>query len=377
MKIGFDAKRLYCNFTGLGNYSRAIVKNFFDFYPNKKYYLYTPQVKENLETSFFLQNPQFQTHVAKTFLKSYWRSFLLIKQLKKDKIQLYHGLSNEIPSGLKKNNIKSLVTIHDLIFKVFPQTYGFIDRHTYDIKFKKSCQNADKIIAISESTKQDIIKFYNIAPSKIEVIYQSCNPLFYKLLPPKESKQIIKENKLPQEYLLFVGSIEKRKNLKLLIEAYQYLPNKLKIPVVVVGKGSKSHKKELLQLIEEKEMTKKVIWIYSLKSNHHLQAIYQQAMALVYPSVYEGFGLPVVEALLSKTPVITSNTSSLPEAGGPSSLYVNPNDAQELATAIQKVLTKPQLRKTMIENGYRYAHEKFSPKQVTQKLMQCYQEILS
>ena len=376
MRIGFDSKRLYSNFTGLGNYSRALVKNVQALYPDNEYFLYSPKIKKKPETTFFYDNTNFKTYLTKTVFKAYWRSFSISSQLKKDGVQLYHGLSNELPVNLKKHNIKSVVTIHDLIFKILPETYPLIDRNIYDFKFRKACLLADKVIAISNSTKTDIINFYGINPDKIEVVYQSCSPLFYEPIEHQESNSLTEQYKLPNHYILSVGSIEKRKNLKLIIEAYQHLDPDHQVPLVVIGRG-KTYKKEVLDLIASNELEKKVIWITNLKDNKALRAIYQKATALVYPSFYEGFGLPIVEAMLSKTPVITSNVSSLPEAGGPNSLYINPSSSEELADAITQVLTNSELVIKMIEEGFKYANQMFSPNRVSKQLINCYEEILN
>ena len=181
---------------------------------------------------------------------------------------------------------------------------------------------------------------------------------------------------LPNQYLLSVGSVEKRKNLKLIIESYQYLDPRHKIPLVIIGKG-RQYKIEVLDLISLKGLKNKVIWITDLKDNIVLREIYQNATALIYPSFYEGFGLPIVEALLSKTPVITSNVSSLPEAGGPNSLYVNPNSSKDLAHAITRVLNDTELQNTMINEGFKYAKQMFSPNRITKQLEKCYKEILN
>ena len=376
MRIGFDSKRLYCNFTGLGNYSRALVKNVQALYSDSEYFLYSPKIKKAPETTFFYDNSSFKTYLAKTVFKAYWRSFSISSQLKKDGVQLYHGLSNELPVNLKKYNIKSVVTIHDLIFKILPETYPLIDRNIYDFKFRKACLLADKVIAISNSTKTDIVKFYGINPDKIEVVYQSCSPLFYEPIEQQESNSLTEQYKLPNQYLLSVGSVEKRKNLKLVIEAYQHLDPENQVPLVVIGRG-KTYKKEVLDLIASNGLEKKVIWITNLKDNKVLRAIYQKATALVYPSFYEGFGLPIVEAMLSKTPVITSNVSSLPEAGGPNSLYINPSSSLELADAITQVLTNAELVNKMIEEGFKYANQMFSPNRVSKQLINCYEKILN
>ncbi len=375
MKIGFDSKRLFCNFTGLGNYSRTLLSNLASYFSDNQYVLYSTQVKPSPKTNPFLEHSAYQVRISKGIFKAFWRSFSIVKQLKKEQIELYHGLSHELPIGIQKSGIKSVVTIHDLIFKVYPETYPFIDRIIYNWKFRHSCQQADKIIAISNNTKQDIIHYYNINPDKIEVIYQACQPLYYTLTDPSTHPAILKQYHIPTQYLLYVGTVQARKNLKLIIQAYQYLPEALKLPIVIVGSGGQ-YKKEVEQLIEEKQMQDLVIWIEKLDNAPHLQVIYQAASLLVYPSFYEGFGLPVAEALLSKTPVITANTSSLKEAGGPDSIYINPHDEQELAKAIEMLLTNPTQTQQRVEKGYHYAQQTFNPKQLSQQVMNCYKKLL-
>ena len=375
MRIGFDAKRLYGNFTGLGNYSRSLLKNIRTQYPEHDYHLYTPRVKQSPETDCFFHSADYHTYQSKAWLKSWWRSFAITQQLQQDHIQLYHGLSHELPFRLRQAGIRSVVTIHDLIFKVYPRTYAAIDRKIYDFKFKDSCLRADRIVAISHSTKRDIIRFYGIESGKIEVVYQSCDPLYYQS-DDVQAETIPLIDAIPKEYLLFVGSIQERKNLPLLIDAYRYLPSDTQIPLVVVGKGSK-YQPEMKKRIQASGIEHLVFWMDTVTDNHHLRRLYQNAMALVYPSLYEGFGLPVVEALLSKTPVITSNVSSLLEAGGPHAVYVDPHQPEELAQAIQTVLGDTALRKEMKAQGYTYAVANFSPAVVTEQMMHLYENTLA
>jgi glycosyltransferase involved in cell wall biosynthesis len=375
MKIGFDSKRLFCNFTGLGNYSRTLVRNLCHFYPENDYFLYSSSVKDTDETNEFLDNPELNIRISEALLKSFWRSFSIKDQLIKDEIDLYHGLSHEIPFKLKKTGIKSVVTIHDLIFKYYPETYSSIDRKIYDLKFRYACQHADRIIAISENTKQDIVRFYGINPDKIDVIYQACNPAYYKLRSKVDNDRIIKKLGIPADFLLSVGTVEPRKNLKKVLEALTWVKRELQVPLVVVGKGRK-YKHEAESFARQAGLEKPVIWIDNLENILQLQALYQGAKALIYPSMYEGFGLPVAEALLCKTPVITSAGSSLKEAGGPGSLYVNPKDAQEIAAAIEKILTDESFRQKMIETGYLYAHQVFAPDHLTRQVINCYKKTL-
>ena len=371
MKIGFDSKRLFCNFTGLGNYSRTLLRNLSEFFPGETYVLYTTEIRNTPETRVFLDNPAFHIRIPNTRFKAYWRSWSIVKQLEAGNIQLYHGLSHEIPFEIHQTAIKSVVTIHDLIFRIHPETYSAIDRTIYDFKTRYACRHADRIIAISENTKKDIVEFYQIDPEKIDVIYQACNPLYYHLRHKPENDRVTNRYGIPVEYLLSVGSVETRKNLKRVIESLALLKRDLQIPLVVIGSGGK-YKREVEQLVRKSGLEESVIWIDSLVKNEHLQSIYQNAKALIYPSLYEGFGLPVAEALLSKTPVISSGGSSLKEVGGPSSLYINPEKPEEIAGAIEKVLTDPALRQKMIETGYQYAHQNFAPAKVTKQVMECY-----
>lgn len=370
MNIGFDAKRLFNNNTGLGNYSRTLVNNLSLHYPNHQYHLYTPKISAQYLN--WNKNSNVKMHIApQKLLKNYWRTFQLTSELENDNINIYHGLSHELPSNIAKSNIKSVVTIHDLIFKIYPNTYPVIDRWIYDKKFRYSCENSDKIIAISECTKNDIIKYYKIDSKKIDVLYQSCNSLFFE--PPTiKLDQIQKEYNLPSEYILYVGSITERKNILNLLKAYSMLPNKLQIPLIIVGNGSR-YKDKCQDLSIQLEIESNIIWINNLHDNHYLQALYQNAMCFIYPSLYEGFGIPIIEALLSKTLVATSNTSCMPEAGGKDSFYFDPEKPEEISNQIQSILELSEFEKQhRINSGFLFAQENFNAKITTEKLYKLY-----
>ena len=375
MKIGFDAKRLFCNFTGLGNYSRTLVKNFKAFYPQHDLHLYTTKAREKQVNREFFNTSNYHLNISTAVIKWLWRSYLMTNQLKRDKVDLYHGLSHELPFKIRNTGIKTVVTIHDLIFKVYPHTYSYFDRKIDDFKFKSSCISADKIIAISEHTKRDVIKHYGINPEKIEVVYQSCDPIYFQESTNEEKRQVLKKYKIKGDYFLYVGSIQERKNLKLIIEAYHSLLPKMNIPLVVVGKGKK-YKKEVQEMISQLKLEHLVLWKNELEELWELKALYSGAKALIYPSFYEGFGLPVAEALLCKTPVITSGVSSLPEAGGPNSLYIDPRNHEELAAAMTIVLKNQKMVDEMREKGYWYAKHHFSAKSTTEKILEVYKSLV-
>lgn len=373
LNIGFDAKRLFSNITGLGNYSRTIVDNLQQHFSNNKYTLYSPTIKPTAFNKFFIKNVQFKKVTTKTVFKNYWRSYSITKSFKKNNIQIYHGLSNELPFNIKNTKTKSVLTIHDLIFEKFPNTYPAIDRIIYRSKLKASCKNADKIIAISESTKHDIVELYNIAAQKIEVVYQSCNQVFFDNNNNTNASKAFQQLKLPQKYLLYVGSVMPRKNLKTLLNALAILKPSLQLPLVIVGKG-KQYKKQMQVLAHQLKISHLLFWLDAIDCNRLLKAIYQNAVALIYPSIYEGFGLPVAEALLCKTPVITGNNSSLKEAGGANSYYVNVLNKDEIKIAIETVLTNSELTTKMKLRGYDYAQQNFNSLITAQNLMKVYEK---
>jgi glycosyltransferase involved in cell wall biosynthesis len=371
MKIGFEAKRAFQNFTGLGNYSRFVIKTLAENQSQNQYFLYAPKAVKNPRTTFLfnLKNVFIRTAPIK-FLKSYWRSKGVIKDLKRDEIELFHGLSHEIPRGLKNVNIKSVVTIHDLIYLRYPRYFKWLDRKIYDFKFRSACKNANKIIAISEQTKRDIIRFFEIDSKKIEVIYQGCDDAFNIIISADEKLKIKKKHNLADEFLLCVGSIEIRKNQLLILKALNLLSPKINLVLV----GKKTEYIEILNDFITKNKLGNRIKILSDVSFQDLPTIYQLAKIFIYPSRFEGFGIPILEALNSGVPVIAATGSCLEEAGGPSSIYVSPDSEEELSQAILRLWDNISFQNEMILKGKEYALN-FKEKKIANDLLELYQNI--
>jgi len=370
MRIGFDAKRAFLNNTGLGNYSRDAIRVLSNFYTDNKYFIYTPKEKENSRLDFldnrtntFVRTPQSLINKA---LKSYWRSKSIVCDLFTNKIDIYHGLTNEIPIGIEKTNIKTVVTIHDLIFIRYPYLFGTIDRKIYYKKFKSACQRADKIIAISQQTKQDIIDFFYIPEEKIEVIYQGCNAIFHNPMADNTKKAVQEKYSVPSDYLLSVGSIEERKNLLTILKVLKELPNQ---KLVVIGNG-KAYKIKCLRFISENNLFDRVLFLSGLNLAE-MAAIYQNAQMLIYPSIFEGFGIPILEALFSRTPVITSKDGCFAEAGGVFSKYINPLSVKQMKDAILEILNSQELQEKMKIKGLEHA-QKFTDDKIADNLMKIY-----
>lgn len=370
MNIGFEAKRFFHNNTGLGNYSRDLIRILSKQYPQNNYFLYNPKPTKGVNSligeKVIEKNPN---SIYKRF-KNYWRQKAITNDLVKDKIQIFHGLSGELPLNLKSKNIKSIVTIHDLIFVRYPELYSYFDRKIHFFKFKKATQNADLIIAISQQTKEDIINFLNIKAEKIKVIYQGCQEVFKKTYSLEEKEELRKKLGLPQNFVLNVGTIEERKNALLIVKAIKNTNTTL----VLIGKET-VYTKKIHLYIKEHQLENKVIFLKNLTSKE-LATIYQLADIFIYPSIFEGFGIPIIEALYSKTAVITTNSGVFPEAGGPESVYIDPTNPKELQEAITNLLDNPGKRREMSKKGFEFV-QKFNDEIIAKHYMDSYLDIYS
>jgi len=372
MQLGFDAKRLFHNKTGLGNYSRTLLANLATFYPEHDYHLYTSSIPESAIAESY-STASYQTHTSDTFLPSLWRTRGIVKDIRRDSIQVYHGLSNELPYGISRSKAASVVTIHDLIYYRLPHTFRWPDRKIYHAKTKHACQVADHIVAISESTKADILDIFQVDVAKISTVYQACHSTYYEKASTKEVGQIQAKYDLPTDFILHVGTIEPRKNLTQILHALAEMPTDIRPPLVVVGRGKKflAEAKSLQQALKLPH----VHWLHDVESNIELRAIYAAARLLVYTSHYEGFGLPLVEAQLQSTPVIASAVSSLPEAAGPHSTLVSPTDTAELAHRIEQLLGDTKAMKSLGAVSQAFAMKHFSPQKTAAAMMPIYQKL--
>lgn len=370
MNIGFDAKRAFLNNSGLGNYARTLIKSLNEYYPGNTYSLFTPRQSDNDFKKYISGKANIPVYEPQSFidkkLRSRWRSYGITNVLKEQHTDVYHGLSNELPFNINDFKGKKIVTTHDLIFLRHPELYPYLDRKIYNKKFRHACDVADTIIAISEETKRDIEHYYFIPEGKIKVIYQSCDLLFYEDHDAAAIRRVMEKYQLPASYLLYVGTIEERKNLLTIVKALKQVND---IPLVVVGK-KKSYFNKVMDYITANHLQNRVIFLDNVE-NSELPAIYREAELFIFPSVFEGFGIPIIEALTSKTPVITTKGGCFPEAGGPGTVYINPENENELAEKTNTLLNSASLREQMAEEGFAYA-QKFHPKVISAQVMELY-----
>ena len=376
MRIGYDAKRAFHNFRGLGNYSRTLLESLFKYYPDEDYYLYTPTYSDPRSTEWAKRNDRATIITPKTgknkIMGTAWRSLFLTPQLEKNQLDIYHGLSHELPPGIGKSKIKSVVTIHDLIFMRYPEYFPKVDRWVYKKKFSSAIEMADRVVAICEQTKTDLIELLNCPEEKIHVVHQSCNPDFYGPKSEEQKEALKRKFDLPEFFILYVGALEERKNALSLVKAFSRIKDHIPHNLILVGRG-KEYKKELEKEIVHQGLQLRVK-ILSNVENDDLPTMYQAADLFVFPSFFEGWGVPIVEALFSETPVITSKGSCFPESAGRYSQFIDPHSIEEIAEKIEKVLFDESLQKEMTSQGRIHA-EKFHWKNTSENLMNLYQSL--
>lgn len=373
--VGFDGKRAVRNMTGLGNYSRLVVESLSRAYPRMQLRLYSPSDGDSPRFNKVKALPNVSLRTPKRgearLGGSVWRTFSIPSLLRAEGVALYHGLSNELPLNIASCGIPSVVTIHDVIYRRLPYCYKKIDRAVYDFKYGRSCRNATRIIAVSECTKRDIMEYYGIAEEKIDVVYQGCDDIFKTRHSAGEIAAVKKKHGLTAPYIIQVGSIERRKNAMLSVQSLNALPKEMEL--VLVGRGT-AYLNEL-----EKTGRSLGVWprvrVLSDVPFAELPLLYQGASAAVYPSRYEGFGIPVLEALCSRIPCVAATGSCLEEAGGDGALYVNPDNARELGNLLNQLLADTALRTRQIEAGLLHAR-RFDNREIPGRIMAVYRHAM-
>ncbi len=373
MRIGFDAKKIVSNLTGIGNYSRSTV-NLLTAAGEDECVLFAPDKGTEKCRAGLLPGDKLEfvySGKGSSIGRHYWRNFSMVKDVKASGVEIFHGLSNELPFGIEKAGCKTVVTIHDLIFLRYPATYDFLSRKILEKKTRYACGVADRIIAVSEQTKRDIVEFYGVSPDKIDVLYQGCHSLFKRKLTDKEIDEVRKLYGLPDRYMVSVGTIEDRKNHATVIEAVSRLEDD--VPLVIVSKRT-SLQKKLEQQIESLGLRERVRIINGVPLEH-LPALYQGSELAIYLSYFEGFGIPVLEGITSGVPVIAATGSCLEEAGGKGAVYCDPFDAEDVAAQMHLLLNSAEKRAELTAEGKKHI-ENFTDEALCGNLRKFYHKLL-
>lgn len=372
--IGYDGKRAVANNTGLGNYSRYVIDTLSVGFPRNTYRLYSPTLRENPRLEPLLMRANVELSGPSSALGrrfgSLWRSVGITRQLAADDVSLYHGLSNELPLNIARAAFPSVVTIHDLIYRRVPEDYKPVDRAMYDYKYRRSAENATRVIAISRKTRDDLVEDYQIDPGKIDIIYQGCDPRFGLPVSFEEKERVRTAYRLPKRYFISVGTVQSRKNQMLAVKALE----RLDLPLVIVGNRKSDYAAEVAAYITSHGLTDKVLWLDNVPFAD-LPALYALAEFSSYTSRYEGFGIPVIESLSTGTPVIAASGSCLEEAGGPGAVYVDPDDVDGFVENAARMADDRIFHDKYAEKGRHYV-KRFSADEFARLTMACYRKAI-
>jgi len=328
---------------------------------------------ENFQKRFFL--PCFYKR-DDLLRKIIWEKFILPKTVKKDKCDIFLSLYQS--ATIFNGEIFHTMLVHDIIPKIFPAYLNNFRKIIYQKLVEKSIKSADKIVTISKRTEKDLIQLLDIDPGKITVNYIGANEIYFKPISKEKNRQILEKYFLSSGYIFAGGGYEKRKNIEKLLYAYRFLLDKNKKirfsaeipPLVIYGKLLPEIfplATDAEKIIKELNLTQEVKLIGKIPEED-LPALYVSAKMFVYPSLYEGFGLPVLEAMILGVPVIVSKKSSLPEVGGDSVIYCDPDDTQDIAMVMKNCLRNKDLRQEMSRRSAKRA-KMFSMEKFCQKML--------
>ncbi|MDP8211896.1 MAG: glycosyltransferase family 1 protein [Candidatus Zapsychrus exili] len=368
MKIAINCRSfLNRKYTGIGRYAYHLLKSLSKIDEKNKYLLY-------VKKGFISINKRMPNFDSKNFCP---KVDCFDKGMDKTlgKVDIFHSPS---PDSLNINGgAKIIVTVHDLIFKTFPQGHTQKTLDDTEKQFEYICQRASKIICCSKNTVSDLESYFNIKKEKVSLVYQGVDKSVFYPIGEDESRladHVIRSKGIRDPFLLSVGTIEPRKNLENVLQAFDKLRTRRQFLGKLVVVGMKGWMSDSIEgLIRKLELRDHVIFLGYL-TDPELRFLYNKAEALVFPSFYEGFGFPIVEAFCCGTPVVTSNVSSCPEVAQDAAITVNPYSPEAIERAIDKIVNDIDLKKSLIEKGFKRV-EDFSFHKTAQETLKIYEQV--
>jgi len=365
MKIGVDARPLSYDLTGIGVYVTHLLEALQEI-DDQNYYFLVSNGPINLK----LKNRRWtkvEGRTTRRLLSTLWMQIRTPLIAAENNINIFWSPRHHLPLLLPAR-IKTVVTIHDITHRLFPSTMALPNLIVEKLLMGHSLKRADYVIANSNSTAQEITNHYPFNSNKIFTIYPGSPSL--PIAPQGNSKMWFD---LPDRFFLFVGTLDPRKNLPRVIEAFEQIDPKNSDVHLVIAGGSGWKNKELNQALHSGNI-KKRIRLTGYVSRSQLKLFYKKAICLLFPSLYEGFGFPILEAMSCGTPVITSKTASMPEVAGDAAVLVDPNDTGAIASAMSVMMTNTALRANLITKGYQRL-ETFSWEKCAQETLRVFEQV--
>jgi len=368
MKIGIDIRCLMeSQWSGISEYTYNLLNHLFKIDSQNQYFLFYNQSKKITPPKFNFSNVTLKGFNYPNKFFNLALRFLKIAEVDK----MIGGVDVFLMTNFLFLNLsqtcKKILIVHDLSFELYPEFFTLKKRLWHKlIGPKRLCQQADKIIAISQNTKNDIVKFYGIDPKKIEVVYNGINEIFFQPITVEKKQTVKAKFKLEDDYIFYLGNLEPRKNVETLIAAFQNLKNQ-SIQLAIAGGQAWKYKK--IYRLWQKSPAKERIKFLGYVDAADKPALYSMAKIFVYPSIYEGFGLPPLEAMACGTPVISSFNSSLIEAIAAAGLLIDPYNVKELTEIINQLLAEQRLQNLLIEKGLKHCQQ-FQWQKTAQRILE-------
>lgn len=371
LTIAYDAKRAFLNYRGLGNYCRTLFAQMVQYYAQNHYLLCTP--KDKGLYPWLTQAPLERVlpdGILWRIAPSLWRRYGIKHALKGRSVDIFHGLSQELPAGIEQLGCKTIVTMHDAIFMRYPELYSATYRSSFIRRNESACRRADLIVAISEQTKRDYMTFFGVEENRIRVVYQGCNEVFWNPVSGQRMEEVISRYQLPPSYVLSVGALEERKNQTRLIESMAAA--QIDMPLVLIGRGNPQRIQTLRDTARHYGVDLRIV---TNACTEDMPALYRGASVFAYPSLFEGFGIPILEAARCQVPIVTSTGTCFEEIADKGALYVDPTQVGAIGEAIRKTLEDTDATKRRVALAVTNT-EKFRAERIAQNMMQVYQSIL-
>lgn len=389
MKIAIDALPFMTPKTGVGYYTYNLISEFLKIAPQNHYYLCDVLIGRIIYNMYRIEDissfnyfSDYFSNISKLpfplngliwfLLSQYAKAAGKTTKIKVEDADIFFGTNFR---GVFKKTLRNVITIHDMAHEYYPEAMSK-RIYIYLKRLQQSAEKADLIIADSENTKKDILKFLGVSEKKVKVIYPGVDTIFRPINDTDVLDSVKKKYNLYERFILYLGAIQPRKNITTLIRAYNMLckEHNFKHRLVIAG-GVGWKNKDIRYLVEELGLQDKIIFTRYVPEND-LPVIYNLADVFVFPSLYEGFGLPVLEAMACGTPVVTSNVSSLPEVAGDAVLLINPHSVEELADSIKRIISDEDLRKRNIAKGLEQA-KLFTWEKCARETLEAFSQVLS
>jgi len=368
MRIAINTMAMKRELYGVGNYIKNFVRALAAIDRENDYVLFA-STDNKCHLTGLGENFSIELAPSNRMLRLPWEQSVLPLRLKQKRIDVCHGATFVTPLLKTCGHV---VSIHDMTFHLTPERHSPFKRAYFRAMIPEMVRRSEKVIAISESTKRDLVRLMDIDEEKICVTHLGVDTRFRPITDEEELTKVRQKYNLPAKYILYVGLIEPRKNVEALVDAYHTDSMHTEFELVLAGNLGWGYA-PLLEKIRKSQLRDR-IRMPGYVADSDLPALFSMAATFVYPSAYEGFGLPVLEAMACGAPVITSQVSSLPEVAGDAAILVDPSDPRALVTALQRVLADDQLRRSLSEKGIQRARL-FTWEKTAQKTLGVYNEI--